>query len=150
MYSWDRDAPHAYNGAMYCGECADKARADIAKNELLQMEAAHYHGQDWENIADTETVESLTRQWLEETGSSEDWPQAPVPFAEHLCNVPSHCGDCGELLDVQLTDEGRQYVAGRIAEHIADKRRGSAELLALWAAEFDIELTEVLNAAERE
>ena len=46
-------------------------------------------------------------------------------------DAPVHCADCGALLDCQLTDDGREYVATAISDG-----DGDGEVLAEWKEAF--------------
>ena len=56
----------------------------------------------------------------EDTGDSNDYPQGPMPEGES--DSPSHCYDCGEFLETDLTSDGMAYVRECVAEDMKHKR----------------------------
>lgn len=56
---------------------------------------------------------------------SDHYPQGPHLNLTMESDRPEHCGDCGEFLFNQLTDEGQRYVASLLQPYL---REGDEEL----------------------
>lgn len=91
-----------------------------------------------------------------ERGGFEDW-ESPLPiFESSESDTPTHCHDCGDLIEHPLTDDGYNYVADAIVSDFGDGER--SPVIEQWIdhygsglpdrvpmAETDLDMETVLN-----
>jgi hypothetical protein len=85
---------YIYRAALYCGPCGE----DIRKRVPLPPHA-----------------DALN----ESSYDSDDWPMGPFDDGGGEADSPQHCDACGVFLRNPLTDDGREYVRGKLAPYIA-------------------------------
>ena len=61
-------------------------------------------------------------------------------------DTPQHCGECGELLDVDLTLRGRAYVCRQVIRYLTSGgKEGSKEVILEWIDAYGIDLEELMS-----
>lgn len=76
---------YMYQAALYCEDCGMGIQSDLA-----------------------------TKGPMPDVLDADAYPQGPYDSHMQEFDSPCHCDDCGEFLEVGLTDDGREYVKDSI------------------------------------
>jgi len=134
---------YIYNADVYCDDCGDQIKRDIAAGILVGTDDAEL----WLLIEfdvddDVDDVVALLDSLDERQYDSGDYPKHCSDDEESDC--PQHCGSgagcinahvfddgdkCGCLIGSNLTDDGMEYVREAVRE--------GGDVADLWKAEFD-------------
>lgn len=102
---------YVYKAALLCADCA---QARIIQVEGMAVKPRGY------------------------PSDSDAYPQGPYPQGGGEADSPQHCDDCNLFLENPLTGDGMEYVSNNIIGHFRDRTDGKAEVLQLWASEYNI------------
>lgn len=102
---------YVYKAALLCADCA---QARIIQVEEMAVKPRGY------------------------PSDSDAYPQGPYPQGGGEADSPQHCDDCSLFLENPLTGDGMEYIANNIIGHFRDREDGKAEVLQLWAKEYNI------------
>ena len=120
---------YVYQGALWCDDCGAEICSDLrAAGEREGTPAPD--GGAW---ADFDPAG--------ESYDSDDFPKGPLASGE--ADSPQYCDGCQELLDHELTEDGRRYVVEAITRY-ALERRGSVAVLRSWADAWDVGMDDLL------
>ena len=112
---------YIYGAALYCEPCGQKIRDGHKAHDLAPA-----------NPDD------------ESSYDSDDYPKGPYPDGGGEADCPLHCDACHVFLENPLTDEGRDYVAEKVADALARVLKGldatidPGSALAVWIHHYDV------------
>ncbi len=95
---------YIYCADIYCAECGEAIRKDVAKDGGLPADELD-----------------------EYTYDSNDYPKGPYADGGGESDCPQHCGNCHTFLENPLTADGYEYVQEALANGTGD-----SEVLAMW------------------
>jgi len=90
-----------------------------------------YHADMYCDDCGRKIADDCDADGIEDEGDTEGYPQFDCSSGEADC--PQHCANCGEFLENELTDDGREYVLEAVTAG-----RGDPAVLAQWSDYYGI------------